>query len=156
MSTILFVAIETGPLERFELREAAVVADLLLALEGRGLDVAELLIFKEDHHEPMEHHHPLHGHDQPVFHAHKHREIGVKVHYKTDTFHHRFPPSVTIASVTRWAVGQAHLGKEEAEEHVLQISGTRDQPSLATHLGTLVRHGCDIGFDLVRKKLVQG
>lgn len=156
MSTILFLSIETEPLERFELDEAVVVADLLRVLEGRGRDVAELLIFKEDHHQPLDHHHPLHGHDHPVFHAHKQREIEVQVHYNAKTFKHGFPPSATIATVTRWAVGEAGLGKAEAEEHVLQISGTRDRPALATHLGTLVHHGCEIGFDLVRKKLVQG
>lgn len=156
MTTIIFVAVESEPLARFDLGEGAVVTDLLRLLEGRGVDVTELLVFKEDHHEPMEHHHPLHGHDHPVFHVHRHREIEVKVHYNLKTFERRFPPSATIAMVTRWAVNEARFGKEEAEEHVLQISGTREQPALATHLGTLVRHGREIGFDLVRKKLVQG
>lgn len=156
MPTVIFVAVETEPLARFEIGELALVADLLRVLAGRGVDVAELLVFKQDHHEPLEHHHPLHGHDHPVFHAHKAREISVKVHYKADTFHHRFAPSATVAAVTRWAVGQAHLGAAEAEEHVLQISGTRDQPSLDTHLGTLAHHAHAVSFDLVRKKLVQG
>lgn len=156
MSTIIFVAIETEPLARFDLGEAAIVADLLKDLERRGIDVAELLIFKEDHDEPMQHHHPLHGHDRPVFHAHRVREIEVKIHYKADTFHHRFPPSATIAKVTRWAVEKARLGKEEAEEHVLQISGTREKPSLDKHLGSLVHGAREVSFDLVRKQLVQG
>lgn len=156
MPTIIFVAVETEPLARFDLGEAAVVVDLLRALEGRAVDVAELLIFKEDHSEPMERHHALHGHDRPVFHAHKAREIEVKVHYNADTFHHRFPPSATIATVTRWAVEQARLGKEEAGEHVLQVSGTRDKPSLDKHLGSLAHKGREVSFDLVRKQLVQG
>ena len=156
MSTVIFVAVETEPLARFELGEAALVADLLRVLSERGADVAELLVFKHDQPEPLEHHHPLHGHSHPIFHAHKAREIAVKVHYKADIFHHRFAPSTTVAALVRWAVKQARLGPEEAEEHVLQISGTRDQPSLDTHLGTLAHHAHAASFDLVRKQLVQG
>lgn len=156
MSTIIFATVEAEPLARFDLGEAPVVADLLRALEERGVDINDLLIFKEDHHEPMERHEALHGHAHPVFHAHKAREIEVKVHYKADTFQNRFSPSVTIASVTRWAVEQAHLGSDEAGEHVLQISGTREQPGLDKHLGSLAHHDCEVSFDLVRKQLVQG
>ncbi|WP_158743047.1 hypothetical protein [Acidisphaera sp. L21] len=156
MPTIVFVTVETEPLARFDLGEAAVVADLLRVLEGRGIDVAELLVFKEDHREPLERHHPLHGHDRPVFHAHRAREIEVEVHYNAATFHHRFPPSATVATVTRWAVEEARLGPEEAGEHVLQVSGTRDKPSLDKHLGSLAHGGRKASFDLVRKQLVQG
>jgi hypothetical protein len=156
MKTIIFVAVEAMPLDRLELGEAAIVSDLLRILESRGVDTAELLIFKEGHDEPLEHHHPLHGHENPVFHAHRCRRIEVTVHYKTEAFHDHFAPSTTVARLTHWAVQKARLGKEEAEEHVLQISGTRIQPPLSAHLGSLVTRGCTATFDLVRKKLVQG
>jgi hypothetical protein len=156
MKTIIFVAVEAQAIDRFELGEQAVVADLLLVLEQRGVEIAELAIFKEDHDEPLEPHHPLHGHDHPVFHAHRCRKVEVPVHYKTETFEHRFAPSATIATITSWAVQRAGLGKEEAEEHVLQVHGSRVQPPPNVHVGSLVVHGCAVAFDLVRKKLVQG
>lgn len=156
MKTVIFVAVEVEPLGRVELGEAAVVADLLRFLEGRGVDVAELVVFKEDHDEPLEHHHPLHGHEHPVFHVHRCRKVEVKVHYATETFEHSFAPAATIASVTHWAVEKAKLRMEEAQEHVLQVHDTRVQPPENTHLGSLVSYGCAVVFDLVRKKLVQG
>jgi hypothetical protein len=156
MKTIIFLSVEAMPLDRLELGEAAVVADVLRLLEGRGVETAELLIFKEGHNEPLEHHHPIHGHENPIFHAHRCRRIEVTVHYKAEAFHDRFAPSTTIARLTQWAVEKARLGKEEAEEHVLQISATRIQPPASAHLGSLVTHGCTVTFDLVRKKLVQG
>ena len=156
MSTIIFVAVEAEPLDRLELGEAAVVADLLGILEGRGFNRAEVLVFREDHHSPLEHHHPLHGFDNPVFHVSRHREIEVTVNYALRTLQHRFAPSVTVAALTRWAVQQAGLGSAEAEEHVLQLCATREQPPAGAHLGSLAHHGRPVAFDLVRKKLVQG
>jgi hypothetical protein len=156
MKTMIFVAVEAQPIDRFELGEEAVVADLLSALEQRGVEIAELLIFKEDHDEPLEPHDRLHSHEHPVFHAHRCRKIEVTVNYKTETFRHGFPPSATIAKVTEWAVRQAGLGMEEAEEHVLQVHGSRLQPPPNVHVGSLVVQGCAVAFDLVRKKLVQG
>jgi hypothetical protein len=156
MKTIIFVTVEAEPLARLEFVEGAVVADLLRHLEGRGTNIAELLVFIEDQDQPLEHHHPLHGHHNPVFHVHRCREIAVTVNYNAETFHHKFAPSATIAAVTRWSVKKAHLGEAEAAEHVLQICGTNVQPPANAHLGTLVSKGCDIAFDLVRKQLVQG
>lgn len=156
MKTIIFVAVEAQAVDRVELGEQAVVADLLIALKERGVEIAELAIFKEDHDEPLEPHHPLHGHDHPIFHAHRCRKVEVTVHYKTETFHRSVAPAATIAKLTAWAVQRAGLGKEEAEEHVLQVHGSRVQPPPNAHVGSLVTHGCAVAFDLVRKKLVQG
>lgn len=156
MKTIIFASVEGTPLDRFELEEKSVVADLLRLLKERGIDVRELLVFKEDHEDPLDQNHPLHTHGHPVFHVHRCRKIDVSVHYKTDVFQHRFAPSTTIAVITDWAVKKAHLGKAEAEEHVLQMSGTRIQPPVNTHLGSLATEGCTVALDLVRKTLVQG
>lgn len=157
MTNIIFIAVETKAVDRVDLGDTPVVADLLRFLEKEhGIDVAEILIFKEDADEPLEHHHPLHGHDQPVFHAHRCRQVQVSIHYGPKTFEHRFAPSATIAKVKRCAVEQAGLGREEAEEHVLQVHGSSTQPPLGAHLGSLVGTDCAVIFDLVRKKLVQG
>lgn len=156
MTTIIFAAVEDGPTERLELAEAASVKNLIAALAGRHPQITELLVFKEDGDEPLGQDHPLHGHENPIFFLHRCREIEVAVNYTTETFHHKFAPGTTIARVTKWATKKAGLDKAEAEEHVLQISGTRTQPPKNTHLGSLVAHGCAIEFDLVRKQLVQG
>jgi hypothetical protein len=157
MKQVIFLAIEANAVDRIDLDEAPVVADLLRFLElERGVDVAELLIFNEDCDEPLDRHHPLHGHDNPVFHAHRHRKVQVSVHYGPNTFERHFAPSATIAKVTRWAVEQAGLGREEAEEHVLQIHGTSIQPPPGDHLGKFAAQHRAVIFDLVRKKLVQG
>ena len=73
----------------------------------------------------------------------------------------RWPALVGLSSahlmrVTKWATKKAGLDEAEAQEHVLQISGTRIQPPLNAHLGSLNIRGCEIEFDLVRKQLVQG
>ena len=156
MSTIIFAAVEDGPVERHELIEGALVKHLIALLAGRHAHLAELLVFHEDGDEPLGHDHPLHGHDNPIFHLHRCKEIKVAVNYSSQTFHHKFAPSTTIARLTKWATKKAGLDKAEAEEHVLQIAGTRTQPPQNAHLGSLVTTDCAIEFDLVRKQLVQG
>lgn len=156
MPTIIFAAIEGGPVERHELSEIALVQQLIELLADRYPDAAQLLVFKEDEDEPLAHDHPLHGHDSPIFHLHRCREIETVIHYKSESYHHKFAPGATIKRVTKWATKKAGLDPAEAEEHVLQIAGTRTQPPKNAHLGSLVTQGCAIAFDLVRKQLVQG
>lgn len=157
MKNVIFLSVETGPIERVELDVKAVVADLLRHLEGeRGIDVTNLLVFSEDEDEPLEPRTLLHGKGNPVFHAHRCRHVETEVHYGRETFKRPFAPSATIAKVTRWAIHEAKLGPEEAQEHVLQVNGTKIQPPLSAHVGSLVGKTCSVEFDLVRKKLVQG
>lgn len=156
MPTIIFAAIEDEPIERFELAEVALVKTLIASLAGRHPNIEEMLVFKEDAEEPLGDDHPLHGHDNPVFHLHRCRQIKVAVNYKAETLHHKFAPGTTIKRVTKWATKKAGLDEAEAQEHVLQISGTRIQPPQNAHLGSLKISGCEIEFDLVRKQLVQG
>lgn len=157
MKNFIFLSVESGPIERVELDEKAVVTDLLRQLEGeRSIDVTDLLVFGEDEDEPLEPRAPVHGKGNPVFHAHRCRHVEIEVHYGLETFKRRFAPSATIAKVTRWAIHEAKLGPEEAQEHVLQVHGTKIQPPLSAHLGSLAGKTCSVEFDLVRKKLVQG
>ena len=156
MATIIFAAIEDQPIERFELADAALVKTLIASLAGRHPNMDEMLVFKEDDDEPLGHDHPLHGHDNPIFHLHRCRQIKVAVNYKADTFNYKFTPGTTIKRVTKWATKKAGLDAAEAQEHVLQISDTRIQPPQNAHLGSLKLRSCEIEFDLVRKQLVQG
>lgn len=156
MKNIIFVAVGDAEPERLELPDNAIVSDLEKMLKDRGVDVSDFLVFNEDNEEPLGKGAKLNGHNHPIFHAHRCRKIEVGVHYGSDTYEHKFAPSVTIATVKRWAVKKVGLGKEEAEEHVLQISGTRIHPPLNAHLGKFTGEKCAVEFDLVRKKLVQG
>lgn len=156
MPTVIFAAIEDKPIERIELAEAALIKTLIASLADRHPDIAEMLVFKEDDDEPLAHDQPLHGHDKAILHLHRCRQIKVVVNYKAETFNHKFAPGTTIKRVTKWATKKAELDDAEAQEHVLQISGTRIQPPQNAHLGSLKMCGCEIEFDLVRKQLVQG
>ena len=49
------------------------------------------------------------------------------------------------------------MSKEEAGEHVLQISGTHERPNPGTHIGALRMVGCHtLAFDLVPDQRVNG
>lgn len=156
MATIIFATIEDEPIQRLELAETALVKTLIASLAGHHPNIDEMLVFAEDADEPLGPDHPLHGHDNPIFHLHRCRQIKVAVNYKAETFHHKFAPGTTIKRVTKWATKKAGLDEAEAQEHVLQISGTRIQPPQNAHLGSLKTSDCEIEFDLVRKQLVQG
>jgi hypothetical protein len=156
MKNTVFASVESADTARFELPEKALVGHLLEMMKSSGIDISDLLVFREDGEEPLEKSHPIDGGKHPIFHAHRCRKVEVSVHYAADTFDHKFAPSVTIATVKAWAVKKAKLGPAEAEEHILQVSGTREQPPLNAHLGKFATNKCAVEFDLVRKKLVQG
>jgi hypothetical protein len=155
MNTPLFIAIDQSELEGIELGEHDRVRDLRARLKPGAPDV-ELHIFAEDGDEPLDEDHAIDLDKTPVLHASRCRKISVTVAYLDRIFERDFAPGTTIAKLTKWATHEAKLGKEEAEEHVLQIAGTRNQPSKTAHLGTLATTGCAVAFELVRKQLVQG
>ena len=156
MTKTIFVAVEEAPVERLELEATALVADLLERLRKRNPDHADLLIFAEDDDEPLGSDASLHGKDAVILHAHRKRAIEVTVNYTHQVFSRKFAPGATIAKVTKWATKQAGLEKAEAEEHVLQMVGTRVQPPKSAHLGSLSPKGGVVALELVRKQLVQG
>ena len=156
MNNTVFVSVESADTARFELPEKALVGHLIKVMKSSAIDISDLLIFREDGEEPLEKSHPIEGGKHPIFHAHRCRKVEVSVHYAADTFDHKFAPSLTIAKVKAWAVKKAKLGPAEAEEHILQVSCTREQPPLNAHLGKFATNDCAVEFDLVRKKLVQG
>jgi len=156
MTKTIFVAIEEAPIERLELEATALVADLIERLRKRNPDHADLLIFAEDEDEPLGSEAALNGKDAVILHAHRNRAIEVTVSYIHHVFNRKFAPGATIAKVTKWATKQAGLEKAEAEEHVLQVVGTRVQPPKNAHLGSLAPKGGTVALELVRKQLVQG
>jgi hypothetical protein len=90
-------------------------------------------------------------------HLHRCHRIEVSVTFN-GTKEHDFAPGASVARVKRWAVEKAFpMSPEDAGEHVLQIAGTSERPSLSTHLGSLTAcPGCRVRFDLVPHERVNG
>ena len=90
-------------------------------------------------------------------HLHRCRSITVTVAFAGRMLEHRFGPGTTVARVKNWAAQQLGMSKEDAGEHVLQISGTRERPTPSTHIGTLAScPACRVSFDLVPDERVNG
>lgn len=88
---------------------------------------------------------------------HRCRKIKVNVNFNGREVTDSFPPSKTIAKVKRWADKKFGIEGVDATEHALQICGTATRPDDDVHLGSVVRRpNCQICFDLVPKKRVEG
>ena len=103
----------------------------LAIIEKHGLD-EETLIYLEDRDEPID--------EQCLVRDHVGR-AGIKVAsaplpprrgratFNGETVHHKFGPGTTVARVKNWAAEHKFgMTPQEAGEHVLQISGTKDRP----------------------------
>lgn len=84
------------------------------------------------------------------------RRIVVEVHFLKDTKTRKFAPSATAGRVTKWARCHFTIDKAAADEYVLQICGTQDQPRPDVHLGELVKKECALCFNLVKEVTPQG
>jgi hypothetical protein len=144
---------EASPDDTFAVLKLAIV-------EKHGL-TKEALIYLEDRDEPIDEQclvRDLVGRAGIKAHFHRCRHVEVGVTFNKETAHHRFGPSTTVARLEKWAAEQKFgMTPQEAAEHVLQISGTKDRPDPGTHLGTLVFcPNCRISFDLVANERING
>jgi hypothetical protein len=90
-------------------------------------------------------------------HVHRCRHVEVKVSFAGRAAERSFTPAATIGRVKLWAAQEFGLSKEDAAEHVLQISGSTVQPDPDTHVGSLVScPTCGIAFDLVPSQRING
>ncbi len=91
-------------------------------------------------------------------HLHRCRHILLAINFNGDTVRHRFGPGTTVARARNWAAErQFGMTPCEAGEHVLQISGTQEQPAPGIHLGALAScPTCTVTFDLVPNERVNG
>jgi len=90
-------------------------------------------------------------------HIHRCRKVKLSVNFNGREIADAFPPSRTIAKVKRWADKEFGIEGVDATEHALQICGTAKRPDEDVHIGSLVRRpNCQICFDLVPKKRVEG
>lgn len=135
----------------------AVLKARIAAKHGIGDDVA---LFSEDADDVVDEAVTVGAISTPAgakMNLHRCRRIAVTVAFAGRTLEHDFRPGATVARVKRWAAQEIGMSKEDAGEHVLQISGTQDRPTPSTHVGTLAKcPTCRIAFDLVPDERVNG
>jgi hypothetical protein len=148
-------------IERFEADPDHTFAVIKLAIiEKHGLS-EETMIFLEDSDEPIEEQGVVRdyvGHAGIKAHLHRCRHVAADVTFNGETVQHRFGPGTTVARVKKWAAEHKFgMTPQEAGEHVLQISGTKDRPEPGTHLGAIAScPDCRVAFDLVPNERVNG
>jgi hypothetical protein len=139
------------------------VRDIIDAAIPHGLQVVEaeeVLVWIEGEDEPL--HLELTLEEAGIrkhsrVHVHTCHRVEVLVVYNGQTKPRQFSPAQTIARVKQWADHEFELSETDATDHVLQVSGTTNQPREDVHIGALVQYPhCSIGFDLVPKSRVQG
>jgi hypothetical protein len=91
------------------------------------------------------------------FHLGRCHKVKVTVRYAGRTVEKNFKPLATIERIKRWAVKEIGITPEDANELVLQLAGSDEQPSRDRHVGCYVSDGgCEVVFDLVRAYTVNG
>ena len=160
--TIVFIQVQGRPgILDVELSQAATVGELLDALAAAGITLdAETVIFLDDAegHVGGDRHQPIPGlkHGCRV-HVARCKRIKTTVNFLEKTATHSFPPGVRLRAVKEWAVHKFGMDPKDAAEHVLQLCRSSDRPPSDTPLLQLVQaHCCDVCFDLVPEKRVEG
>jgi hypothetical protein len=159
---IIFIQTHGSPkIVEAEISTAPTVGDLHDALASRQVEVvAETFIFIDEAEEPVHghRHEPVHGlkHGGRVHVTRCHR-IKSTIHYLDKTAEHNFPPGARVRAVKAWAAHTFKLSGKDAAEHVLQLCNSTDRPPSDTPLHQLVHaHDCELCFDLVPEKRVEG
>lgn len=90
-------------------------------------------------------------------HCHTCRHVATAITFNGETKRHKFSPSATVATVTRWAKRKFHLDPAASTDYVLEICGTTDKPRADKHVGELVKEGtCNLCFTIVTEINPQG
>ncbi len=121
----------------------------------------EFLVFLENCAKPMapEDKLPESEDEKPLLlHVHRCHSVAVTVTFNGVDKGNEFSPGTTVASVKKWAaVSEFGMKLADAAEHVLQVAGSSKRPEPDTHIGALAScPSCDISFDLVPHKRVEG
>ena len=138
---------------------AETLGDVKRRLAERHAILAEALIFIEDGDEPLDETVVIETivvGESAKLHLHRCRHIKVTVAFAGTRKEREFAPSATVARIKTWAAEAFGLSPEDAGEHLLQIAGTHDRPSPATHVGALAGPDCKVAFDLVPDERVNG
>jgi hypothetical protein len=159
---VVFIQVQGKPgIVDAEIAVPAVLNDIHEALKGLGIEFdeeSEIFIDESDEAESRHKHgaieHLKHG---SRIHVTRCKKIKVTVHFLDKTIEQPFPPGARVRSVKKWAVHAFHINPTDAGEHILQLCGTTKQPPTDTPLAELVHdRGCDVCFDFVPEKRVEG
>jgi hypothetical protein len=149
-------------IELVQVEETATVADLLAAARRHGL-TDDLLkgahVFAHESENPLAPDAGLKAagvRDKHRVHVHRCKKVAVTLHFNDLTVTLGFPPSTTVDKVKKEFVKKIDMSKVDATEHVLQLCGTTDRPEPDTHIGSLVCGCCEVCFDLVPIKRIEG
>lgn len=137
------------------------MSELHDALAASGITVgAETFIFidEAENHEQGERHEPIHGLKHGCrIHVSRCKRVKATVNFLDKTETHEFPPGARVLAVKERAVQKFRMDPKDAAEHVLQLCRSTERPSSDTPLHQLTDgHGCDVCFDLVPEKRVEG
>ena len=146
---------------RLQLEPKSTALDVKSACASHGVQAnGEAAVFVEDSDEPVADSatvESLAGKHGVRLHVHRCPRVGVKVAYSGRTVERVFGLGRTVGSVKSWAAKELGIPKEDAAELILQIAGTKDQPDVDVHIGTLAAcPACAIAFDLVPNPRIQG
>lgn len=136
------------------LRIAEIVA------ERNGVDATQFHVFVEDIEEPCDPTQPVpHHHRKRVHHVHRHAHIEVTVDYGGDTIERAYPPSATVKSVLKWAIGPDGFKIEPsyAAEMQLGLPGSPAPLPDMAHIGRFVKgHEHKLVLTLMRGVIPNG
>ena len=159
--TIIFIQAEGKPgITEVGITIPASVRDLHEVFKTHGIDFEGFEAFIDEAEAPVPHDAkaPVEGLKQGSrVHLTRCKKIKVTVHYMDRTIERAFAPGNRVRTVKQWAVREFKLNPTDAGEHVLQLCNSTTQPPTDTALAELVSdHSCDICFDLVPEKRVEG
>lgn len=164
MKNRIYVQSEYFPdIKLVEVEDGATIEDLkkvclaLLPLEAHG---AEIHLFAEDDDDHHENHHKVEHLKKPHgtrVHLHRCNHVAVTVQFAGQVVSHDFRPAATIGRIRQWAGQKIGMQPNDVAEHVLQVTGSNEQPDVDVHIGTLAMcPACSIEFDLVPAHRING
>ncbi|WP_406867710.1 hypothetical protein [Paraburkholderia fungorum] len=126
----------------------------------KGEDAALFALFVEDMDEPCDPTQPVpHHHRKHVHHVHRHKRIEVTVDYGGETIERTYPPSATVKSVLKWAIGPEGFKIEPSYAAEMQLGlpgSTTPLPDMA-HIGRFVQgHEHKLVLTLMRGVIPNG
>lgn len=145
-----------------ELEDNAQAKDLIAQAIRSGLAAANVegaLVFGPDSDSPLDPALPLSKQgvrNKQRMHVHRCRQVNVTLHFNDVTEVVHVPPSATVDRVKKRFVQMIGMSSVDATEHVLQLCGSTERPEPDMQVGTLVCGCCDVCFDLVPIKRVEG
>jgi len=160
--TIIFIQVEgkSGVTEA-EITIPATVRDLHEVFKTRGINFdkeREAFVDEADSPVPHDVKATVEGlkHGSRV-HVSRCKKIKVTVHYMHRAIDRDFAPGTRVRTVKQWAVRELKLNPTDAGEHVLLLCDGTIQPPTDAALAELVDdRSCDVCFDLVPEKRIEG